>query len=94
MQLAVPTVGATFILVALIVTVRRLVQSQPRSKTRTAMWGTLGQLIATAIFLVLATDHMHGGNTLFRWELVAMGLAAFNVVLTLVISKWRAKSAA
>ncbi|WP_165759463.1 hypothetical protein [Mycobacterium decipiens] len=51
-------------------------------------------MIATAIFLVLATDHMHGGNTLFRWELVAMGLAAFNVVLTLVISKWRAKSAA
>jgi uncharacterized membrane protein (DUF2068 family) len=58
------------------------------------MWGTLGQLGATAIFLALATYQMHRGNTLFRWELAAMALTAFNVVLTLVISKRRANSSA
>lgn len=92
MQLAVPIAGVTFILVGVIVTVRRLVQSPPSSSTRRALWGTIGQLGATAIFLALATYHMHRGNPLFRWELVAMGLTAFIVVLTLITSKWRTKS--
>ncbi|BBX94935.1 hypothetical protein AWC15_06330 [Mycobacterium lacus] len=57
------------------------------------MWGTLGQLGATAIFLVLATDYMYGDNSLFRWALLAASaLTASNVVLTLVISQRRASA--
>lgn len=94
MQIVLPIAGAAFIVAALIVTVRRLVQSQPHSKARGAMWGTIGQLGAVAVFLILATDHMRGGKALVSWELIALALTAVNVVLTLVISKKRAKSSA
>jgi hypothetical protein len=94
MHLLLPIAGAAFILVALVVTIRHLVESQPHSKSRRAMWGTLGQLGAVAIFLALATAQMRGGSTLFRLELIALALTAINVVVTLVISKRRAKSSA
>lgn len=81
-------VGAAFIVVALVVTVRRLVHSQPQSKTRKAMWGNLGQLGATAIFLVLAALAAHSASGLLRWgPIVAALLTALNVVVTLAVSR-------
>ncbi|OBK18657.1 hypothetical protein [Mycobacterium asiaticum] len=87
MQIVLLVAGAVFIISTLAVTVRRLMKAAPHSKARAAMWGTLGQLGAVTIFLVLALQRPHSGN-IFSWLiLIALALAAINVVATLLI-RW------
>ncbi|BBX38915.1 hypothetical protein [Mycobacterium simiae] len=95
MQLALVVVGAIFVLVAGLVTIQRLRRSPRQSAARKAMWGNLGQLVATAIFIALAALATHSANALLRWgPVVAASFTAINVVVTLAIYKRRAEASA
>lgn len=87
MQIVLLISGAAFIAAALAVTIRRLVQSPPRSKPRAAMWATVLQLAAVAAFLVLAAQNMHSHKTIFWLQVATVALMAINVVVTLVLQE-------
>ncbi|SPM36233.1 hypothetical protein MRAB57_4073 [Mycobacterium rhizamassiliense] len=87
--------GAIFIVVAAVVTVRRLLQSQPRTYARKAMWSNLLQLVVVAIFLVLAALETHNTNAFVRWApRVTVLLTALNVVVALATTERRARPSA